>query len=84
MKTYTNPAFPGKTFRRLEVGEIKQVGDYIAHYGEEWRLTMSAGFKTPESHEVYREIPTPTLDPSALMLQRIEQKLDSALAKLND
>jgi hypothetical protein len=88
MKTHTNPQFPGKPFRRLEVGEIKQEGDYIDLGNGSWALTQSAGDPTPEHHEMCRALPKvqPISDPSALMLQRIEeviQKLDAVLAKLN-
>jgi hypothetical protein len=85
VKTYTNPQFPGKTFRRLEVGEIKQEGDYITFGSENWNLTVSAGDPTPEHHEMYREI-SPE-DRADLLLARINeviQKLDAVLAKLND
>jgi hypothetical protein len=85
VKTYTNPQFPGKTFRRLEVGEIKQEGDYINFGGGNWNLTICAGDPTPEPHEMYREI-SPE-DRADLLLARINeviQKLDAVLAKLND
>jgi uncharacterized membrane protein len=86
MKTYTNPQFPGKMFRRLEVGEEVRQGDWIGLFEQttdwaEYRDSVGVTVPMDQLYRYYREISKP--DPSALMLQRIEQKLDSALAKLN-
>ena len=94
MNTYTNPQFPGKTFRRLEVGEKIQKTDFCCettnNQSSVWKGCASLAGLVVESYEgemvdplyYYREIFAE--DPSALTLQRIEQKLDAVLAKLND
>jgi hypothetical protein len=60
MKTYTNPQFPGKVFRRLEVGDIVQEGDYYTEKpDDEWVLSVRVGETVDHwfSTDYYREIP---------------------------
>ena len=92
MKTYTNPQFPGKTFRRLEVGEEIQDGDLmnakIHRQDSGWMgayAHVGATTKHGDLLYFYREIST--TDRADLLLARINeviQKLDAVLAKLND
>lgn len=88
MKTYTNRHFPGKTFRRLEVGEKLQLGDAQDYWGAgDWEPVQPPYIPLTEDDEgdYYREIPTE--DHADLLLARINeviQKLDAVLAKLND
>ena len=93
MKIYTNPQFSGKPFRRLEVGETKQEGDYLTWADIlNWKPCVTTIGDTVNETEAcfsfYREIPADEQpDPSALMLARIEEvitKLDAVLAKLKE
>jgi len=74
MKTYINPESPGKVFRRLEVGDIVQEGDYYAEKpDDEWVLSVRVGETVDHwfSTDYYREITpdserpptTPSMDP---------------------
>jgi hypothetical protein len=90
VKTYTNPRFPGKTFRRLKVGEKLQPGDAQDYWGGgDWEPVQPPYIPIPltedDKGDYYREI-SPE-DRADLLLARINeviQKLDAVLAKLND
>ena len=88
MKIYTNPQFPGKTFRRLEVGEELQLGDAQDYWGDgNWEPVQPPYIPLTgdDVGDYYREIST--TDRADLLLARINeviQKLDAVLAKLND
>jgi hypothetical protein len=93
MQTYINPAFPGKTFRRLEVGEVIREGDYACsafasfELGDIW-TAFSVDLPVVKNDEVhyYREITASTsfttdqrLD---LILSKLE-RIDAVLAGFN-
>lgn len=74
MKTYTNPQFPGKVFRRLEVGEKITRGDRVddGFTGVPWAIYIGEDdiLEGREGRIFYREIPThvlskptPSMDP---------------------
>jgi hypothetical protein len=89
MQTYTNPAFPNKTFRRLEVGERPKKGDFQDYWRDErWEPVDEDSFPIAEDECAfyYREITSETLLTTDQRLDIILAKLeriDAVLAKLN-